>query len=292
MKVFFHDGKRSAIPCILSVSLLSLLASVAWGYSSGPIDGVAGDPPAYANCTQCHASFPVNSGDGLLQLLGLPEAYQPDSTYMLVIALVDTGQIRWGFEMTSILNDGNQGGILDPIVPLWVQLSEGPGTDRDYVKQTTLGTFEDSLFGVWVVSWTAPLVGSDSVHFYLAGNAANGNRGSNGDYIYTDSVHVPELILGVEERPGLPPPSALLAWAYPNPFNPMLAIGYQLSIPSFVELNVFDTAGKPVTTLVEGWRNAGRHQVTFDGSDLPSGIYLYRITAGDFAASGKMVLLK
>ena len=284
--------RHRSLQGILCLGLLSLFTAAAWGYSSGPLDGYCGDPPNFNNCTACHSSYPVNSGDGLLELLGLPEAYQPDSTYGLIIALMDTGQIRWGFEMTSILNNGNQGGILDPIIPIWVQLSEGPGVDRDYVKHTALGTFEDSLYAVWVVSWTAPPVGADSVHFYLAGNAANGNGTNQGDYIYTISVHVPEFQVGVKDAPASLPAVNRLVPAYPNPFNPSTAICYELSNPAFVELNVFDTAGNLITTLAKGWKSAGTHQTAFDGSGLPSGIYIYRLTVGDFTAAGKLVMLK
>jgi len=47
-----------------------------------------------------------------------------------------------------------------------------------------------------------------------------------------------------------------------------------------------------VETLVDGWRSAGEHKLTFDASHLPSGMYIYRLTAGAFSASGKMILLK
>ena len=78
----------------------------------------------------------------------------------------------------------------------------------------------------------------------------------------------------------------------PNPFNPTTAISYQLSADSHVKLQVFDISGRPVATLVDGWGKAGLHEVTFDGSNLPSGIYIYRITAGNWSASEKMILLK
>lgn len=80
--------------------------------------------------------------------------------------------------------------------------------------------------------------------------------------------------------------------AHPNPFNPQTVIGYELPSASFVRLTVYDLAGHAVAQLVNGWRNAGAQEVTFDGSKLASGVYLYRLTAGDFAASGKMVLMK
>jgi predicted CXXCH cytochrome family protein len=80
--------------------------------------------------------------------------------------------------------------------------------------------------------------------------------------------------------------------SYPNPFNPQTAISYQLPIDSFVNLRVYDTVGRLISTRVNGWQPAGSHRATFDGSFLPSGIYIFRLTAGEFAAAGKMLLLK
>ena len=79
---------------------------------------------------------------------------------------------------------------------------------------------------------------------------------------------------------------------YPNPFNPSTVIRFQLPEASRVKLSIYDLSGRLVATLANGWREAGNHQVTFDGSGLPSGVYLYRLQAGAFAASGKMLLLK
>jgi predicted outer membrane repeat protein len=79
---------------------------------------------------------------------------------------------------------------------------------------------------------------------------------------------------------------------YPNPFNPTTAISYQLSANGHVSLRIYDTAGRLVTTLVSGWREAGSHQVTWDASGLPSGLYFCRVQAGDFSAVQKLILLK
>ncbi len=86
----------------------------------------------------------------------------------------------------------------------------------------------------------------------------------------------------------------------PNPFNPTTAISYQLSALSFVNLEVYDVNGRKVAELVNGWRDAGAHEVTFDASGLASGIYLYRLEAlvasgsgtTPTTVSGKMVLMK
>ncbi len=79
---------------------------------------------------------------------------------------------------------------------------------------------------------------------------------------------------------------------YPNPFNATTAISYQIPEARHVSLQIYDTAGRLVTTLVDGWREAGEHQVTFDGSGLASGVYLCRLQADKQTTSGKMLLLK
>jgi hypothetical protein len=90
---------------------------------------------------------------------------------------------------------------------------------------------------------------------------------------------------------------------YPNPFNPKTAISYQLTISSFVNLEVFDVLGRKVSTLVNEVHSAGSHTVHWDGSTLPSGVYYYRLQARESSIIGgsqatesvltkKMVLLK
>ncbi len=88
------------------------------------------------------------------------------------------------------------------------------------------------------------------------------------------------------------PKTFVLEQNYPNPFNPSTVIRYQIPDASLVSLRVYDTAGRLVSTLVNGNREAGEHQVSFDGSTLSSGVYLYQLEAGEYTASGKMVLLK
>lgn len=79
---------------------------------------------------------------------------------------------------------------------------------------------------------------------------------------------------------------------YPNPFNPSTVISYQLPESSEVRLEVFDMAGRLVTTLVDGQVEAGSHNVTFDGSNLSSGVYLYRFQAGEVNLTRKLTLIK
>jgi len=86
--------------------------------------------------------------------------------------------------------------------------------------------------------------------------------------------------------------SSLQASISPNPFNPVTSIRFNLPEASQVTLEVFDVGGRAVVTQNVASLPAGSQSITFDGSDLPSGVYIYKLTTGDFNASGKMVLLK
>jgi len=79
---------------------------------------------------------------------------------------------------------------------------------------------------------------------------------------------------------------------YPNPFNPLTTISYALPEAARVTLRIFDVNGRQISELANGWRDAGVHEVTFDATNLASGVYVYRLDAGAFTASGKMVLMK
>lgn len=79
---------------------------------------------------------------------------------------------------------------------------------------------------------------------------------------------------------------------FPNPFNPATEISFELAQSGLAKLEVFDLLGRYVTTLVNGNLSAGAHQVRFDGANLPSGTYIYRLQSADFSQSRKMLLLK
>lgn len=79
---------------------------------------------------------------------------------------------------------------------------------------------------------------------------------------------------------------------YPNPFNPVTTIRFALPEKSDVSLRVFDAQGSEVAVLASGTREAGRHEVQFEASNLPSGVYIYRLEAGNYRESRKLMLLK
>ncbi len=79
---------------------------------------------------------------------------------------------------------------------------------------------------------------------------------------------------------------------YPNPFNPSTKISWQSPVSGWQSLKIYDVLGNEVATLVNEYREAGRHKVWFDASLLASGVYIYKLTAGAFVSSKKMLLIK
>jgi hypothetical protein len=88
------------------------------------------------------------------------------------------------------------------------------------------------------------------------------------------------------------PPQFSLKQNYPNPFNPSTTIRYALSGRSRVTLSVFNALGQQVATLVNETQDSGDHEIRFDGRDLASGIYFYRLRAGDLVQCRKLVYLR
>ena len=79
---------------------------------------------------------------------------------------------------------------------------------------------------------------------------------------------------------------------YPNPFNPRTTISYRLSAVSFVNINIYNTNGALVKELLNGFMKAGSYKLTWDASDMPSGVYIVRMVAGDFVGTQKIILIK
>jgi hypothetical protein len=100
-----------------------------------------------------------------------------------------------------------------------------------------------------------------------------------------------EEILAADDGVVLPPSSFVLS-AYPNPFNATVRLDYSIATAGPVTLTVFDLTGREVSTLTSGMKDAGRHSISWTADNLPSGIYLARLSAGNVSHVQKLVLLK
>ncbi|NNG27115.1 MAG: T9SS type A sorting domain-containing protein, partial [Ignavibacteriaceae bacterium] len=88
------------------------------------------------------------------------------------------------------------------------------------------------------------------------------------------------------------PDNYFLYQNYPNPFNPSTKIKYQIPELSFITLKVYDVLGNEIVTLTNEEKLAGSYGIEFNAANLPSGIYFYRLQAGSFVGTKKMVLLR
>jgi hypothetical protein len=114
---------------------------------------------------------------------------------------------------------------------------------------------------------------------------------SAAEYTKIQNVVTTGVLVGVKQLDALPA-NYSLSQNYPNPFNPTTNIKYSLSKESQVSLKVFDMIGREVETLVNQNQKAGSFEVNFNASKLASGVYIYRLQAGDYTQSMKMMLIK
>jgi hypothetical protein len=98
--------------------------------------------------------------------------------------------------------------------------------------------------------------------------------------------------VGIDPVNGNVPSAFELNQNFPNPFNPSTFISFSLAENSNVTLEVFDAAGRKTSTLLNEYKSAGNYRMQFNASMLSSGIYFYKLTAGSFVSTKKMILVK
>ena len=124
---------------------------------------------------------------------------------------------------------------------------------------------------------------------YLAVTTRVDSNLSDGDVF---ARFIQPLVTGITGRPKIEAGSYALFQNYPNPFNPSTLISYYLPEGSRVVLTMFDCLGRQVGTLVNERLGAGTHSVRFNAASLPSGVYFYKLQAGNFTGVRKMILVK
>jgi len=190
-----------------------------------------------------------------------------------------TGSTKVGYRASAIIGNIN--------APLEIHDNNIFGNDAPAVGVDTLCTYTIDAVNNWWGDPTGPF------HPTL-------NPYGLGDTVGDNVLFNPWLTsyMGIQDNPIDIHPSAFrLHPAFPNPLNATTVLSYQLPVASHVNLQVYDTAGRLVAELVNGWRYAGDHQITFDpkgagGSGLAAGIYFAKLEAGDFSQVQKLVILK
>ncbi len=120
----------------------------------------------------------------------------------------------------------------------------------------------------------------------ISGGITTGPALTNQTWVLTENIQ------GINIEDGEIPEEYSLMQNYPNPFNPSTTIQFSIPVEGFVSLNVFNSLGEKVSTLVSENLNAGTYKYDWNAPDLPSGIYFYNLTADDFKQTKKLILMK
>ncbi|OGU77742.1 MAG: hypothetical protein A2V93_10725 [Ignavibacteria bacterium RBG_16_34_14] len=169
------------------------------------------------------------------------------------------------------------------------------------VDSTYLGCWDNVIF-VYSID-TSFLWGFNDIHQFQEDKIFSEHFGvyyfytSLPEYFYDlygciiSGVTYGNLLVNVEEEDKRPI-NFMLEQNYPNPFNPITTINYSIPENSFVLLKIYDLLGREISTLVSEEKLLGKYESYFDGSNLPSGVYLYRLQANHFNSSKKLLLIK
>ena len=267
----------------MNLAVLQFPVQNAWNMVSSPITNVdqlvlnlfpTSTPPAY--------SF---NGDYIPK-----DAMEPGTGYWLRFNSGGTVQVAGDSiqELDVAVQDGWNviGSISSPILASTITSVPPEMITSSFFTYTGFYTHSDSILpgsAYWV-----KVNGSGTLTLSSTGALVSTNRIR---IIHTDELppSAPGDQLSVLSET---PSSFALGQNYPNPFNPMTTLSFAIPRATFVTLKVYDILGKEVATLVNGLLETGKYSQTWNAADLASGIYTYRLIAGDYAETRKMLFLK
>ncbi len=237
-----------------------------------------------------------------------PAIFPPDGT-SLIQASADTGLLTTAFD-TSCFFIPNYDGMYKDINRQFAAGTCGYLNSRDTVTSTTAGgepgiqifagtpggrILLDSARCEYKYSFSRDTSWSHyDVGVGVSGVSVSYSSGLRDTIVEFDAVFKPFAapVTGITGNESLFPKTYMLSQNYPNPFNPTTTISYQIPVAGQVTLKVYDVLGREVRTLVSAKQNRGSYSVTFDAGGLASGVYFYRLAAGTFSESKKMIVVK
>lgn len=280
---------------ILLLTIIFFLGMASWNNqyvhtnSAQPPLGRTG-APGELTCAGvgCHGGAP-NTGPGSVNIFfagaGSGLFYFPDSTYIIGLTVNNGGGTgsRFGFEMVA-LNSSNQSvGTFIGNTPNFTGTASQ--SSRQYIFHKNI---PNPNAGNYTFQWTAPSTNVGNITFYAAGNSANGNGSESGDLVYTKSLTINGLTVGIEDAEQ---PNKHFT-AFPNPItDSAVAVQYILPATSKVAIAMYDLKGQLVEMLFDAEQNAGHHQqqLTINKELYPEGMYLITLKTADGAAQTQKV---
>lgn len=264
MKKFFKI--KNIFVSVFILVLLFGISAIIYSYASG----VAGCTlKTHTTGCNCHGSTPDAN---IVVTLSGPDTVIAGSTndYSFSVSRTSGSFTRGGIDIavsTGTLGIGTSTGI---------KMLSGEVVQSSRFTGPTTKTF----------TFTAPST-PGVVTMYACGAAGTGTPPWNNAQNKTIVV---KTTAGIENN--ITPMKFGLGQNYPNPFNPLTKIKYDVAKSSFVKLTVYDVLGNFIMSLVNQKHDAGSYFANFDGSELASGTYIYKIEAGDFSSTKKMLLIK
>lgn len=264
-----------------SIVILLAVAIVAFSFSSGVPEGHTG-APGEVNCTSCHQTHALNSGDGSLSITVSTAAYTPGEVYEVTVEVMDDSLERAGFQLTALDENLEQAGTITDFNEEVLELNNADG--RQYIYH-----IDASDQNSWSFQWQAPETNRGEVTFYAAGNAANGDFSNDGDYIYTDSLAISadEVTALTETAHDLPTPLQV----YPTHVSNEITIDYTLDTPGHCRIELMNADGKPVAVVLDKNQHTGSYIATYETESLSPGVYYVNYITDSNTASKRIIIL-
>ena len=215
------------------------------------------------------------SGSSLLTSFFLSKINLPDSLDFGSIDVGDTSSVSF-----TIFNGGSNSTIIDSI-QININLENVISVNQIFPR--VLSPFKTDTI---TVNWSPSAEGQLNDTLWIFHNAENLPNP------YGLKIKGNATVTSVSGDGNTTPDNFYLSQNYPNPFNPLTIIQYSVSSRQFISLKVYNILGMEVATLVNEEKDPETYEVAFNGSDLASGVYVYRLKAGDFVQSRKMIYLK
>ena len=194
----------------------------------------------------------------------------------------------FGFGCEALLASNANAGTLaitDAVLTKLVTPSSGAGSGRTNVVHTGTNNVGPNT-QPFSFHWTAPASGSGVVTFYAAGNAADGDGGTAGDYIYTTTLVVAQNTVGINESAA----SNFNLSVFPNPTSDYLNVKFTLNEASSVSMNLIDITGNKVANLISDNGIKGEINRIFDISTYSKGVYIVELKINDKTSFQKIVV--
>ena len=301
--LFFINGTNTA-PFLIAVADTSILEDEAFQLQAQASDA-QGDTLNFS-LTRGPAWLTIDSATGLLT--GVPT--NDDLGESIVVIQVDDGksasvETQFLIEVINVNDPPNPFALLSPengdslnttdLALTWeTSVDVDPEDGVTYrMLVSSQSDFADTLFyesGLSETTLQLENLDRDKTYFWrvVAEDMSSAATANAADFSFT----IKALPVSVSEGEGALPTEFSLAQNYPNPFNPKTTIAFSLPKSGETQLVIYDLKGQEVTRLIDGAMAAGNHKTVFDARGIASGVYFYKLIAGDFIQTKKLILTK